>query len=98
MGREATLWLAERGMRVCGIDGWSWDPPLAFQVAAAKETGDYSLFWEGHKAGADCVYCHMEKLANLDQLPATGFEVMAFPVKVARASAGWCRPVALVPE
>jgi kynurenine formamidase len=30
-------------------------------------------------------------------LPGTGFEVMAFPVKIARASAGWCRPVALIP-
>ncbi len=98
MGREATLWLAERGMKVCGIDGWSWDPPLAYQAKNAKETGDYGLFWEGHKAGADCVYCHMEKLANLDQLPATGFEVIALPVKVARASAGWCRPVAILSE
>ena len=24
MGREATLWLTERGVRVCGTDGWSW--------------------------------------------------------------------------
>ena len=96
MGREATLWLADRGMRVCGTDAWSWDAPLATQVARIKETGDYSLFWEGHKAGADCVYCHIEKLANLESLPATGFDVMAFPVKVARASAGWCRAVAVL--
>ena len=96
MGRRATLWLAERGVRVCGTDAWSWDAPLASQAAKIKETGDYSLFWEGHKAGADCVYCHIEKLTNLDQLPATGFEVMALPVKVARASAGWCRAVAMI--
>lgn len=96
IGREATLWLASQGMRVCGTDAWSWDAPLMSQMARIKETGDYSLFWEGHKAGADCVYSHMEKLANLDQLPGTGFEVMAFPVKVARGSAGWCRPVAIL--
>ena len=96
MGREATLWLTERGMKVCGTDAWSWDSPLPSQVERIKETGDYSLFWEGHKAGADCVYCHMEKLTNLDQLPATGFDVMAFPVKVAKASAGWCRAVAVI--
>ncbi len=96
MGREATLWLAERGMRLCGTDAWSWDAPLMSQMARIKETGDHALFWEGHKAGADCVYCHMEKLANLDQLPGTGFDVMAFPVKVARGSAGWCRPVAIM--
>ncbi|WP_400082055.1 cyclase family protein [Yoonia sp. R78084] len=95
IGREATLWLAGQGVRVCGTDAWSWDPPLAGQAAHAKETGDYSLFWEGHKAGADCVYCHIEKLTNLDQLPHSGFEVMALPVKVANASAGWCRAVAV---
>ncbi|MGH1368388.1 MAG: cyclase family protein [Maritimibacter sp.] len=96
MGREATLYLTERGMRVCGTDAWSWDPPLLGQVARAKETGDWSLFWEGHKAGATRGYCHMEKLANLDRLPATGFEVIALPVKVEKASAGWCRPIAIL--
>ena len=98
MGREATLYLTERGVKVCGTDAWSWDPPLATQAARARETGDWSVFWEGHKAGADTVYCHMEKLGNLDQLPATGFEVIALPVKVERGSAGWCRPVALIDD
>jgi len=32
----------------------------------------------------------------LDQLPATGFTVVCFPVKVARAGAGWTRVVAIV--
>ena len=30
MGREATLYLTERGVRVTGIDGWSWDAPFSF--------------------------------------------------------------------
>lgn len=94
MGREATMHLTKHGVRVCGTDAWSWDAPLAAQMARVRETGDWSLFWEGHKAGADTIYCHMEKLANLEQLPATGFEVMCFPVKVERGSAGWCRAVA----
>lgn len=98
MGREATLYLTSRGVRVCGTDAWSWDPPLATQAARARETGDWSVLWEGHKAGADSVYCHIEKLGNLDQLPATGFEVIALPVKVERGSAGWCRPVAIVED
>lgn len=97
MGREATLYLTARGVRVCGTDAWSWDPPLAVQAARARETGDWSIFWEGHKAGADTVYCHMEKLANLHLLPANGFQVIALPVKVERGSAGWCRPVAILP-
>jgi len=96
MGRDATLFLTDRGVRVCGTDAWSWDAPLRGQAARARETGDWSIFWEGHKAGADTVYCHLEKLANLDQLPSTGFEVIALPIKVAKGSAGWCRPVAIV--
>lgn len=96
MGREATLWLAAQGVRLCGTDAWSWDAPLMSQMARIRQTGDASLFWEGHKAGADCLYCHMEKLANLDRLPATGFEVIALPVKVRKGSAGWCRPVAIL--
>lgn len=98
MGREATLWLTARGVRVCGTDAWSWDPPLAMQAARARATGDWSIFWEGHKAGADTVYCHIEKLANLHLLPPTGFRVIALPVKVDRGSAGWCRPVALIDD
>lgn len=96
MGREATLYLTSRGVRVTGIDGWSWDAPFAHTIRRIRETGDASLFWEGHKAGAEIGYCHMEKLANLESLPATGFTVSCFPVKVARASAGWCRAVAIL--
>ncbi|GIX13438.1 MAG: cyclase [Paracoccaceae bacterium] len=98
MGREATLFLTRQGVRVCGTDAWSWDAPLASQMARVRETGDWSLFWEGHKAGMETVYCHLEKLANLDQLPATGFEVMCFPVKIEGGSGGWCRAVARIDE
>jgi len=30
MGKAATLWLAERGVRVVGTDAWSWDAPFSF--------------------------------------------------------------------
>jgi len=38
----------------------------------------------------------MEKLSNIDKLPAFGFDVICFPVKIKDASAGWSRVVALV--
>ena len=28
IGRAATNWMTERGMRVCGTDAWSWDAPF----------------------------------------------------------------------
>jgi kynurenine formamidase len=96
MGREATLYLLERGVRVTGIDGWSWDAPFSFTRRRFAETGDASLIWEGHKAGRDIGYCHMEKLTNLDKLPPHGFKVCCFPVKIEAASAGWTRCVALL--
>lgn len=95
MGREATLYLTRRGVRVCGTDGWSWDAPFAATNRRFAATGDAGLIWEGHKAGREVGYCHIEKLANLETLPPTGFEVACFPVKIDRGSAGWCRAVAI---
>lgn len=97
MGRDATLYLLERGVRLTGTDAWSWDPPFVYTARRYAETGDASLLWEGHKAGRDIGYCHLEKLGNLDALPSTGFDVSCFPVKIHAASAGWTRAVAILP-
>jgi len=96
MGREATLYLLERGVRVTGTDGWSWDAPFVHTAKKFAETRDPGLIWEGHKAGREIGYCHLEKLHNLEQLPATGFKVSCFPVKVRAGSAGWTRAVAIL--
>ncbi len=40
MGREATLYLLERGVRVTGTDGWSWDAPFVHTKAKYAETHD----------------------------------------------------------
>ena len=97
MGKAATLYLLERGVRLVGIDGWSWDAPFSYTREKVKKTGDLGLIWEGHRAGREIGYTQMEKLTNLDKLPADGFEICAFPVKVHRASAGWTRAVAILP-
>jgi kynurenine formamidase len=96
MGREATLYLLERGVRVTGTDGWSWDAPFVHTREKYLATGDVSLIWEGHKAGREIGYCHIEKLHNLEALPAKGFMVSCFPVKVRAGSAGWTRAVAII--
>ena len=96
MGREATLYLLERGVRVTGTDGWSWDAPFIHTMKKYAETKDASLIWEGHKAGREIGYCHIEKLHNLEALPSKGFMVSCFPVKIRAASAGWTRAVAII--
>jgi len=98
MGREATLYLTERGVRVTGIDGWSWDAPFSYTAKRYAQDHDASIIWEGHKAGRDIGYCHIEKLHNLEQLPPDGFMVSCFPVKIKAASAGWTRAVAIFEE
>ncbi len=99
MERESTLWLLEKGVKVVGIDAWSWDRPLPYIAEEFKRTGDPRVIWEAHFAGIDIGYCHMEKMANLAAIGRPhGFTVCCFPVKVKGASAGWCRPVAIVEE
>ncbi|WP_392712516.1 cyclase family protein [Rhizobium ruizarguesonis] len=95
MGYEATMFLLDHGVRVTGTDGWSWDAPFLHTAKKFAATGDAALIWEGHKAGRHTGYCHIEKLHNLEALPATGFRIACFPVKIERASAGWCRAVAI---
>ena len=96
MGREATIWLVDQGVKVVGIDAAGWDRPFGYQAAEFKKTGDKSLIWEGHFAGIEREYFQMEKLANLDQLPPSGFKVSCFPIKIFKAGAAWVRPVAII--
>ncbi|MFA6312081.1 MAG: cyclase family protein [Sterolibacterium sp.] len=95
MGYEATKYLLERGVRLTGTDAWSWDAPFVHTARKYAESGDASLIWEGHKAGRDIGYCHLEKLSNLESLPPHGYKVCCFPVKIRGASAGWTRAVAI---
>jgi len=98
MGYEATMYLLERGVRLTGTDAWSWDAPFVYTAEKYRQTGDASLIWEGHKAGRHVGYCHLEKLHNLEALPADGFVIACFPHKIRGASAGWTRAVAIVDD
>ena len=98
MGYDATMYLLERGVRVTGTDGWSWDAPFVHTKKRFLETHNAALIWEGHKAGRDIGYCHLEKLHNLEVLPPDGFTVACFPCKIRAASAGWTRAVAILEQ
>jgi kynurenine formamidase len=96
MSREATIWLIDQGVKVVGTDAPGWDRPFRYQAAEYRKTQDKSVIWEGHYAGIEREYYQMEKLAHLDQLPAYGFRLCCFPVKILKASAAWIRPVAIL--
>jgi kynurenine formamidase len=91
----ATLWLYERGVRVMGIDAWGWDGPLHLQAQEALERDEPGVFWAAHQA--DIPYSQIERLVNLGALPATGFQVACFPLKIVGASAAPARVVAFLP-
>ena len=92
----ATRWMWERGVRVMGIDAWGWDRPLRLQAAEAIERDEAGIFWEAHQADLD--YSQIERLVNLDRLPAKGFTLACFPLRIARASAAPARVVAILPD
>lgn len=98
MSHEATVWLAEQGVHVVGTDGWSWDVPLPIEAKEFEKTHDKSIIWEAHRAGRNRAYCHIEKLANLENLPDDGYTVYALPIPVKGGSAGWCRVIAVLDE
>ena len=97
LGRAGTEWLLDRGVKVIGTDAWGLDRPLGDLRAQFERDGDPAPLWAAHRVGIEREYCQIEKLHNLGALPgATGFTVSCLPVKIARASAGWCRAVAVV--
>jgi len=98
IGREATLHLTSKGVKVTGTDAWSWDAPFAHTAKRFAENKDPSIIWEGHRAGMERAYCHIEKLSSLEKLPDFGFLVSCFPFKIKGASGGFIRAVAILEE
>ena len=103
VGKEATLHVIRQGVHVVGTDAWSWDAPFVITAQKWKKTvkekkPDPSMIWEGHFAGRELGYFQLEKLTNLDKVPHIGATIYCFPVKIARAGAGWVRAVATIPD
>src|SRR3546814_19933017 len=71
MGYAATMFLLERGVRLTGTDGWSWDAPFSHTATRYAADQDASPIWEGPKAGRHIGYCHLKKLANLQETGKT---------------------------
>ena len=82
---EAARWLvAHRGIRAVGLD------------TASIDCGQSKLF-ETHRILFEKEIPAFENLANLDRLPARGFEVIALPMKIKGGSGGPLRAVAILP-
>jgi kynurenine formamidase len=97
MSGEATRYILDQGVKVIGTDAIGFDIPFENTKKLFAKTGDRKLIWEAHRAGRDYDYSHIEKLANLDKVPPTGFYIACFPVNIYKASAGWTRAVGMIP-
>ncbi len=96
MTGEATEWLIDQGVKLMGIDTYTFDRPFAAMVEDVK-AGNKGALFPAHFTGRKKEYFHIEKLANLDKVPVKhGFTFCAFPIKVKGGTAGSVRAVAMV--
>ena len=98
VGRDATIWLLEHGIRAVGTDAWSWDVPREYALEEYLKSGNPRVCWQGHKAGAEKAYIQYEKLTNLEKLPLVGFKFFGVPIKVEKASGSWVRAFAILED
>ena len=66
------------------------------RVRTFRDTGDPKQIWDGHFAGREREVFIVQQLTNLQSLPAHGFKVGFFPIKLAHCSAAPARVVAFL--
>ncbi len=81
----ARVLVEDRGVALLGVDTASIDPGASRDFPVHRIAGDRNV------AG-------LENLTRLEELPATGFTVIALPMKIEGGSGGPARVVALVPR
>jgi kynurenine formamidase len=96
ISREAVAWLIAQGIRVIGIDTFSFDPPFTRMLQDYTDSHNNDVLWPAHFLGRDQPYIQIERLTNLQALPQPfGFKISCFPVKLKGADAAWSRVVAM---
>lgn len=98
MSREATEWLVSQGIKVIGTDTYGFDRPFSVMLQDFWRTGEHAHLWPAHFYGREQEYIQIERLTNLDRLPAKGFEVACFPLRLKGMDASWVRAVGILKE
>ncbi|MEU8823154.1 cyclase family protein [Streptomyces sp. NPDC048636] len=94
----ATDYLLGLGVRVIGTDAFSLDAPFRAMIRRYHATGDRSVLWPALFAGRRHACRRIERLARLDILPPTGFQVACLPARTAGPGAQPTRAVALLDD
>lgn len=94
---EGLHFLLDQGVKLVAIDAYAMD--VSYDSMMREFKSGTPKFLPAHFVGREREHMHLEKLTNLGALPRpTGFLFVAFPIKLRGGSAGWVRPVALVPR
>ena len=93
---SAIDFLLDRGIKVFGTDTMGIDRPYRFMMKEFMDTKNRKDLWPTHFHGRIREFIHIERLANLDNLPDFGFKVACFPIKIKRTGGAWARVVAFV--
>jgi kynurenine formamidase len=94
---EGLYHFLDAGVRLVAIDAYALD--VSYNTMQQQSQQADPQFFPAHFAGRAREHMHLEKLTNLGALPRPhGFFFAAYPIKLRGGSAGWVRPVALVPR
>lgn len=91
---SAIDFLLDRGIKIFGVDTIGIDRPYKFMLKEFLE--EKKPLYPAHFYGRKREFIHIERLANLEKLPDSGFKIICFPVKIKGTGAAWARAVAIV--
>lgn len=96
LSEDGLHFLLDKGAHLIGIDAYAMD--VSHNTMQKDAANGQPRYFPLHFVGRAREHMHLEKLANLGALPRPhGFLFAAFPIKIRGGSAGWVRPVAMVP-
>ncbi len=93
---SAIDYLLDKGIKIFGVDTMGIDRPYRFMLKEFLETSDPKTFYPAHFYGRKREFIHIERLANLEKLPDSGFKIICFPIRIKNTGAAWARVVAII--
>jgi len=94
---EGLNYILDCGVKLIAIDAYAMDVSYGSMQKILND--EQPQFFPAHFAGRQREHMHLEKLVNLGKIPCDkDFLFIAMPIKVRGGSAGWVRPVAIVPK
>lgn len=93
---SAIDYLLDKGIKIFGTDTMGIDRPYRFMLKEFLEKKDPKYLYPSHFYGRKREFIHIERLANLEKIPAVGFKINCFPVKIKNTGAAWARVVSIL--